>query len=140
MGEELAGPLLEIVVSAEERHQEYAQVKMLTTAAERLAEYAQSAGAARLVAASPLAERVIGAAVLLAGGRLEAATSRQADPPGDALVVDVAVAGALSIRAAASHARAAGAIDVRGVVVDPLPFGDLGFASTEADRIELLPV
>jgi hypothetical protein len=140
MGGEQAGPLLETVVSAQERHQEYAQVKMLTTAAECLAEYAISTGAAWLVAASPLAERVIGAAILLAGGRLEGAAFRDADQPGDPLVVDVAVTSVLGIRAAETRAWAAGATRVRSVVLDPLPLGELRFPGSEVDHVELLPV
>lgn len=138
MSDEEAGPILEIVLAAQERHREYAQIKTLTAAAERLAEYALDTGASHLLAASPLAERVVGAAVVLAGGQLEGASVENGDGRHQVLVVDVAVAGPFAIQAAATQARAAGTQSVRRVALDPLPPANDWF--TDADGIDLLPV
>ena len=134
-----AGPLLEMCLAAQERHQEYAQPKTLTVAAERLMEYALAEGAPLLHAATPLAERVVGASIALAGGQLEGASMQPGDGR-DVLVVDVAVAGPFAVWSEAAMVLAAGVSGVRCVVLDPLLHdGSPQFAALAGD-IEVLSV
>jgi hypothetical protein len=108
--------LLDAVEAAQENVQRLADPTELRYATEQVEEFARSCGARSVVAASPAAERLVGAllasSVELVG--LLANCTTATDP---VLIVDVNLASGTSVAQAARHARRAGARQVVAVVL-----------------------
>ncbi len=133
------GRLLDMLAAGERNVNELSDPQHLREAAEQVAASASAHGAIHLVAASPAAERVVGAALLMSP-RLRALMYDQGDLDisGEAvLVVDVNLASGTSLAHAARRARRAGAVQVQGAVLHALPYA-VGPGECGLDGLEIL--
>ncbi|WBC01126.1 hypothetical protein [Micromonospora sp. WMMA1976] len=115
--------LLDLVASSERYVNELSDGQKLRAAATRIVSVATSSGATHLLAASPAAERLVGAALLVSPG-LRALMYAQADMDvigQQVLVVDVNLASGTGIANAARRARQAGARRVAAAALHALP-------------------
>lgn len=112
----VSGPLLTAVLEAQDATQTLLGGAGLLTAAERLVAFAVDRGCDRIVAASPAAERLVGAALMRGQGVIRALTAGE-EPDGiKAVVVDLVVAGAASVETVRDRLVASGAAHVETVV------------------------
>lgn len=109
------GDLLAAVGTAQTNIDRLAQPTELRAAAKRVAELAESCGALTVLAASPVAERLVGA-VLQASTSLRS-LSRYSHIDGKVLVIDVNLASGTAVAQAARIAREAGAAHVDAAVL-----------------------
>jgi hypothetical protein len=133
------GSLLELLAAGERNVDVLSDAGHLREAAGQVAASAVAHGATHLVAASPAAERVVGAALLMSP-RLRALmyTQGDVDLSGEAvLVVDVNLASGTAIAHAARRARQGGATHVRGAVLHAL-WDAVGPQECGLDGLEIL--
>lgn len=109
--------LLEAVLVAQHRAGRYGTAAELELSARKLADVARSGGFHVLFGASPVADRLVGACVALASGRLEAFDPHRGGMS-KVLLVDAACAGPLSLTRAATLARRLGVHQVGAAVFD----------------------
>jgi len=112
----VTGPLLTAVLEAQDATQALIGGAGLFTAAERLVDYAVGRGCDRLVAASPAAERLVGAALMRGQGVVRALGAGEEPDGVKAVVVDLVVAGAVSVETMRDLLLARGAAHVEAVV------------------------
>jgi hypothetical protein len=121
--------LLSLVLAAQERSAEQLSAAHLREAADRLVEFAKSLGFPLLVPISRDAERLVGAAVLVGGGQVNASTGSTYLAGARVLLVDAVVVQVAAIAGAAHFAERAGAEVVGAAVIDHLgDSGSLGLA------------
>lgn len=133
--------LLDLVAASERNVNELSDRGRLREAASQVALVANSYGMTRLVAASPAAERLVGAALLMTPG-LRALMYSQGglDLDGEpVLVVDVNLASGTGMANAARRARQAGAGRVAGAALHALPHA-VGPVECGVDALEILQV
>lgn len=112
----VTGPLLAAVLEAQDATQALLASARLLTAAESLVTFAVDRGCDRLVAASPAAERLVGAALMRGQGVVRALSAGE-EPDGiKAVVADLVVAGAVSLATMRDRLIAGGAAHVETVV------------------------
>ncbi|MGW0944080.1 phosphoribosyltransferase [Streptomyces sp. NPDC002623] len=112
------GDLLAAVGTAQTNIDQLAQPAELRAAAERVVELAKSSGAFTVLAASPVAERLVGA-VLQVSSALRSLTAKS-PTAGNVLIVDVNLASGTAVAQAARLARKAGAEHIHAAVLHQL--------------------
>ena len=117
-----APSVLELVLAAQGHSSALRNRAGLSVVARTLVQFARNHGHSRLLAASATAERLVGAALMLEEG-LELVDFNLPLRHPQLLIVEVAVAGALSAERAARRARTLGAASVDAVVLMPVPGG-----------------
>lgn len=129
--------LLEAVEVAEENIQRLADPVALRNAAEQVVELARSCGARAVLAASPAAERLVGA-LLSTSTDLVGLTADIAAASGLVLVVDVNLASGTCVAQAARCARQAGAQQIHAVVLHQVTAAAAGAAECGVDVLSVL--
>lgn len=113
-----SGDLLSVLVTAAHNTDVLADGRTLGSLGQVVREYATSCGADVLVAASPSAERLVGAALMLAPDTLRGLRSSEAISDKDVvLVIDVNLASGTAMATTARQVRRQGAEHVLGVVM-----------------------
>lgn len=84
--------LLDLVLEAQASTAHFLSGSKIKTSAEALVQYAVAAGSPMLMAASPMAQRLVGAALLLSNGALRAADAGSAPTGQDVLLVEAVAA------------------------------------------------
>lgn len=129
--------LLDAVEAAQENIQRLSDPGELRNATDQVIEFAQACGARAVMAASPAAERLVGA-LLSSNTCLEAVSagrSRTSDP---VLIVDVNLASGTSLALAARRAREAGALRVLAVVLHQLTAATADATDCGVEEINVL--
>ncbi|MEV6006612.1 phosphoribosyltransferase [Streptomyces sp. NPDC051976] len=111
--------LLEAVETAQDNIERLADPGELRAAAEQIMSYARKYEARSILAASPAAERLVGA-LLSEYHQLVALTTHVAGAQAEVLIVDINLASGMSVAQAARVARTAGAQHVHAVVLHQL--------------------
>jgi predicted phosphoribosyltransferase len=113
-----SGDLLSVLVAGERNVDVLADGRILGSLARAVLERAQQDGADVLVAASPSAERLVGAALMLAPDAVRGLRSEESVSKDDVvLVIDVNLASGTSMATAARQVRRRGAQHVLGAVM-----------------------
>ena len=128
--------LLDLLATSRRNVDLLASPSALMEAASQIGTFASSCGATQLVAASPQAERVVGAALLLLGQREPcepaARTSR-----GTVVVVDINIASGTAMAETVRRVREGGANKVQGFVLHAL-YGAVGPVECGLDTLQIL--
>jgi phosphoribosylpyrophosphate synthetase len=110
----------------------------LRSAAERISQVAVEQGATYLLAASPEAERLVGAALLCSPNLRAVVQKLLVGQENDAvMIVDVNLASGTSIARAARRARRSGAVQVVGTVLH-MADGAVGASECQVDRLTVI--
>jgi len=130
--------LVDIVLKSEVNVEQLADPRLLRSAAEEIGAVATEQGATYLLAASPEAERLVGAA-LVCSPHLRALSRRLAVGVGNeiVLVVDVNLASGTSLARAAKRARRSGAAQVTGAVLHAFD-GSVGAGECQLDGLAVI--
>lgn len=111
--------VLPAILAAQGRARELSKVRCLTAAARALIDHLETLGAMRVVGTGPVAERIIGAAVVLSAGRVEMADLNTMVAGAPTLLVDAAVASNAAAQVMAHRIRALGGGEVHVLVLAP---------------------
>lgn len=131
--------MLDLVARSEQNLALLSDPVYLGEAATRIATLAQSFGSTFLMAASPAAERLVGAAMLISPSLRALARSDigTCDPMHPVLLVDVNLASGTSMATAAQLVRRAGATNVLGAALHALAAA-VGPTECGLDRLEII--
>lgn len=114
------GGLLSRVLEAQQRTAEQLSATHLSEVADRLVDLTESMGFPLLLPVSREAERLVGAALLVGGGRITAADASTALAGKRVLLVDAVVVQMAAVATAAHFAKRAGAAVMGAAVLDRL--------------------
>ena len=128
--------LLDAVEAAQENIQRLADPVELRNAAGQVVEFARSSGVRSVMAASPAAERLVGA--LLSSGEDLVGLTGCASATSAVLLVDVNLASGTALAQAARCVREAGAVRVLAVVLHQLTATTAGAADCGVDVLNVL--
>jgi NAD(P)-dependent dehydrogenase (short-subunit alcohol dehydrogenase family) len=113
-----SGDLLSVLVAGEHNVDVLTDGHALSSAAQAVLRHAQAGGADVLVAASPFAERIVGATLMLAPDTLRGLRSEESVSADDVvLVIDVNLASGTNMATTARQVRRQGAQRVLGAVM-----------------------
>jgi hypothetical protein len=128
--------LLDAVEAAQQNIQRLADPVELQNVAGQLVEFARSSGARSVMAASPAAERLVGA--LLSSGDEFVGVTRCLSAADPVLLVDVNLASGTSLAQAARLVRESGAVRVLAIVLHQLTAATAGAADCGVDVLNVL--
>lgn len=129
--------LLDAVETARENIQRLADPCALRTATEQVIEFARACGAHTVVAASPAAERLVGALLSSTASLADLSTACGLET-GPVLIVDINLASGTALALAARRARKAGALRVLAVVLHQLTVATASAVDCGVDEISIL--
>lgn len=129
--------LLDLLATSRRNVDALADPESLRHVAEEIGDLVGSRGITELIAASPAAERIVGAALLLATQHARRAVAAGHVDDRVALVVDVNFASGTAMAEAARRARQDGAREVQGLVLHRLDEA-VGPQECGLDRLEVL--
>lgn len=107
------GPALSAILDAQASSANLLDAVHICRSAEQLVSFARSCGSPVLAPASPMAHRLVGAALLLSGGDLRATDEGSVPVGEDVLVVEAVVAGLAALDSLSEIMAARGAASVR---------------------------